>query len=74
MVIIIVIIIIIIIIIIIPTVWQIYFRKMNETLKVHPESFYLAFKADSKLFSYYLPYSLQGGGQPINWRYKCDTF
>ena len=47
---------------------------MNETVKVHPESFYLAFKADSKLFSYYLPYSLQGGGQPINWRYKCDTF
>ena len=70
----IIIIIIIIIIINIPTVCQIYFRKMNETVKVHPESFYLAFKADSKLFSYYLPYSLQGGGQPINWRYKCDTF
>ena len=44
------IIIIIIIIINIPTVWQIYFRKMNETVKVHPESFYLAFKRTRNCF------------------------
>ena len=45
----------------------------NEVVKVLPEHFYLAFKADWKLSSNHVRYSLQGGGQPIIRRYKCDT-
>ena len=45
----------------------------NKTVRVLPERFYLAFKADSKLSSNHVLYSLQGGGQPIIRRYKCDT-
>ena len=41
---------------------------------MYPKCFYVAFKANYKLFSYYLRCSLQGGGQSIIWRYKCDTF
>ena len=46
----------------------------DKTVKVFPGRFYSAFKADSKLSSNHIRYSLQGGGQPIIWRYKCDTF
>ena len=45
----------------------------NKTVKVLPERFYLVFKADSKPSSNHLRYRLQGGGQPIIRRYKCDT-
>ena len=45
----------------------------NKIVKVLPERFNLAFKADSKLSSNHVRYSLQGGGQPIIRRYKCDT-
>ena len=41
---------------------------------MYPKCFYVAFKANYKLFSYYLRCSLHGGGQSIIWGYKCDTF
>ena len=50
------------------------FQIKDKTLKVYPKCFYLEFKANYKLFSYYLHCSLQGGCQPIIWPYQCDTF